>query len=145
MTLRSQCNNCHAVDQFYTDWAQGDRICTQCGVVDEEHLRETGPEWRDYNEVEDIVKGGPAVARCGMVPVDETKYVGGLQPTRLSSQCFGGGAQPSSLPLLVAGGEVVQGSASGGKSPFRKMKSPGVFSGLVEPKATVESIFFAAR
>ena len=100
------CRHCGSV-ALRTDWAQGDRICTQCGVVDAEKLLETRAEWREFEE--DAGDGGPAVARCGMVPVDESKYLGGLQPTNLSkvpygghvvSNCVGGGAN-SALKLTM--------------------------------------------
>jgi len=71
------------------DWKQGDRICTNCGVVADERLRDDRAEWKDFNEAEDLVKNRQNVARCGLVKVDETKYLGGLQPTRLSSQAYG--------------------------------------------------------
>lgn len=60
-------------------------MCTNCGTVDEGHLRDTRPEWMSYQDDE-----GPNKARSGMQPVDESKYLGGLQPTTLSSQIFGG-------------------------------------------------------
>jgi transcription initiation factor TFIIIB Brf1 subunit/transcription initiation factor TFIIB len=47
------------------------------------------PEWKDFNDAEDIVKGGPAKSRSGLVAVDETRYIGGLQPTTLSKNAFG--------------------------------------------------------
>lgn len=84
-----RCRACHAA-ALYTDWAQGDRVCTNCGVVAEGHLRDIRPEWKDFNEAEDIVRGLPSGARSGLVAVDESKYVGGLQPTTLSKHAFGG-------------------------------------------------------
>jgi len=69
-----RCRVCRS-SALITDWAQGDRVCTSCGVVDEEHLLDSRPEWREF---EDKVT---STIRCGMVPVDETKYLGGLQPT----------------------------------------------------------------
>jgi transcription initiation factor TFIIIB Brf1 subunit/transcription initiation factor TFIIB len=88
-----RCHNCHSTDLF-TDWKQGDRICRSCGVVAEEKMRDDRPEWKDFNDAEDIVKRGCTSignsARSGLVPVDETKYLGGLQPTTLSKQPFGG-------------------------------------------------------
>jgi transcription initiation factor TFIIIB Brf1 subunit/transcription initiation factor TFIIB len=66
-------------------------VCTNCGVVGEERIPDDRPEWREFNDADDLAKGLPAAARCGMVPVDETRYLGGLQPTTLSSQVFGGG------------------------------------------------------
>eukprot|EP00980_Cylindrotheca_fusiformis_P009935 scaffold2195_cov132-Cylindrotheca_fusiformis.AAC.19 len=88
------CRNCHST-KLYTDWKQGDRVCTSCGVVAEERLRDDRPEWKDFNDAEDIVKKGSTSAsgnnaRSGLVPVDESKYFGGLQPTTLSKQPFGG-------------------------------------------------------
>lgn len=84
-----RCRACHAA-ALYTDWPQGDRVCTNCGVVAEGHLRETKAEWKDFNEAEDIVKGLPSGARSGLVAVDESRYIGGLQPTTLSKHAFGG-------------------------------------------------------
>ena len=85
------CRACRLPNTLHTDWAQGDRVCTQCGVVDEQHILDDTPEWKDFNEVEDIVRGNPAGrARSGLVPTDETKYWGGLQPTSISKYCFGG-------------------------------------------------------
>lgn len=77
------------------DWKQGDKVCTTCGVVAEERILEDRPEWKDFNEAEDLAKGAPKAARCGMVPVNESKYLGGLQPTTLSKVPFGGQPGPS--------------------------------------------------
>ena len=85
------CRQCQS-PSLVVDWAAGDRVCTNCGVVDEDHLRDETPEWRDFNDDNDLAKGLPSSARCGLVPVDETRYLGGLQPTTLSSTVFGGGA-----------------------------------------------------
>jgi len=89
-----RCRNCASTNLF-TDWKQGDRVCTDCGVVAEERLRDDRPEWKDFNDAEDLVKKGctsvaKSSARSGMVPVDESKYIGGLQPTTLSKLPFGG-------------------------------------------------------
>ena len=84
-----RCRACHT-EALYTDWRQGDRVCTNCGVVAEGHLRDTRPEWKDFNEAEDLAKGLPSGARSGLVAVDESKYLGGLQPTTLSKHAFGG-------------------------------------------------------
>ena len=84
-----RCRACHSTALF-TDWRQGDRVCTNCGVVAEEKICDDRPEWKDFNETEDLVKGLPSKARSGLVPVDETKYLGGLQPTTLSKEGFGG-------------------------------------------------------
>ena len=84
-----RCQACHAA-AMYTDRSQGDRVCTNCGLVAEGHLLETGPEWKDFNDADDLVKGLPSAARSGLVVVDESKYIGGLQPTTLSKHAFGG-------------------------------------------------------
>ncbi|CAJ1950548.1 unnamed protein product [Cylindrotheca closterium] len=89
-----RCRNC-ASTNLLTDWKQGDRVCTDCGVVAEERLRDDRPEWKDFNDAEDLVKKGStsvanSSARSGMVAVDESKYIGGLQPTTLSKLPFGG-------------------------------------------------------
>lgn len=80
------------------DWAQGDRVCTDCGVVDEQQMLDDRPEWRDFQDAADIVKGLPSGARSGLVAVDETKYIGGLQPTGLSKRPFGN-------PVMGRGGK----------------------------------------
>ena len=84
-----RCRSCQS-RSLHTDWKQGDRVCTNCGVVAEGSLRDDRPEWKEFAEAEDLAKGLPAGARCGMVAVDESKYLGGLQPTSLSKQSFGG-------------------------------------------------------
>lgn len=83
------CPSCRAPNSMRTDWAQGDRVCTSCGVVDDERLLDDRPDWKEFGEAEDIIKGLPSGARCGLVPVDESKYMGGLQPTGLSKRPFG--------------------------------------------------------
>lgn len=83
-----RCRNCHST-ALVIDWRQGDRVCTSCGVVAEDHLMDDRPEWKDFNEAEDIIKGLPSKSRSGLVAVDETKYIGGLQPTILSKEAFG--------------------------------------------------------
>jgi len=83
-----RCRNCNSATIF-TDWKQGDRVCTSCGVVAEERMMDDRPEWKDFNDAEDIIKGMPSGARSGLVAVDESKYVGGLQPTILSKDAFG--------------------------------------------------------
>jgi hypothetical protein len=52
-------------------------------------LLDDRPEWREFNDTDDLAKGGPNLARCGIVLVDESKYFGGLQPTCLSGYIFG--------------------------------------------------------
>lgn len=71
------------------DWAAGDRICTNCGLVDEEHSLDDRPEWREYDNP-DEANTGAASARCGMISVNEERWIGGLQPTTLSKTVFGG-------------------------------------------------------
>jgi len=78
------CRSCQSF-ALKTDWAQGDRVCTNCGVVDEGQLLDTRPEWMTYQDDE-----GTNKARSGMQAVDESKYLGGLQPTTLSNHIFGG-------------------------------------------------------
>lgn len=82
------CRHCGS-RSLRVDWAQGDRVCTRCGLVADEKLLDDRPEWREFNEAEDLAKGAPAAARCGMVPVDESRYLGGLQPTSLTKHPFG--------------------------------------------------------
>jgi len=82
------CRSCNST-AMVTDWSQGDRICTNCGVVAQSRLVDDRPEWKNFNDAEDIVKGLPSNSRSGLVPVDERKYVGGLQPTTLSKNAFG--------------------------------------------------------
>jgi transcription initiation factor TFIIIB Brf1 subunit/transcription initiation factor TFIIB len=84
-----RCRSCQSTS-LHTDWKQGDRVCTNCGVVSEGSLRDDRPEWKEFAEAEDLAKGLPAGARSGMVAVDESKYLGGLQPTSLSKHSFGG-------------------------------------------------------
>jgi transcription initiation factor TFIIIB Brf1 subunit/transcription initiation factor TFIIB len=72
-----RCLSCQST-ALRVDWAQGDRICTNCGLVAEESVVDDRPEWRD-----------PAVARCSLVAVDEMMYFGGLQPTNLSARAYG--------------------------------------------------------
>ena len=86
------CRHCYS-PSLVLDWSQGDRICTTCGVVDEQHVRYDGPEWRDFTEDD----GGAAAAaphsasaRAGLVPTDESRWLGGLQPTTLSRHPYGG-------------------------------------------------------
>ena len=87
------CRHCSS-PSLVVDWAQGDRVCTTCGVVDEEHIRCDGPEWKDYANEDDNGAMFSAAARTGLVPTDETKYLGGLQPTMLSRNPYGGSYGP---------------------------------------------------
>ena len=79
------------------DGMAGDLICTQCGSVLDDHLRDPSADWRDYSAVnnEDACIGMKR-ARCGDVSVDETKWVGGLMPTKVSSTVYHGSNNSSS-------------------------------------------------
>lgn len=83
-----RCRQCYS-SALITDWPQGDRVCTDCGVVAEEGLLDERPEWKDFNDADDLVRGLPSKARSGLVPVNEARYVGGLQPTTLSKHAYG--------------------------------------------------------
>jgi hypothetical protein len=77
------------------DAPAGDRVCTNCGVVDEQHLLDETPEWRDHDKVNPDEAPG-AATRCGLVANNEDKWIGGLQPTTLSSYIYGGPTPESS-------------------------------------------------
>jgi len=101
------CRHCGSFS-LHVDWAQGDRVCTHCGVVSEEKLLDDRPEWREFNDADDLAKGLPAAARSGLVPVDESRYLGGLQPTTLSkvpyggsSGCSGGGSNNNGAKMAM--------------------------------------------
>uniref|UniRef100_A0A7S3L342 TFIIB-type domain-containing protein n=1 Tax=Amphora coffeiformis TaxID=265554 RepID=A0A7S3L342_9STRA len=85
-----RCRACFSTSIF-TDWAAGDRVCTECGVVDQEHLLDERPEWREFDD-----EAPTAPVRCGLVPNDEKQWIGGLQPTTLSKYVFGGATLHSS-------------------------------------------------
>lgn len=91
-----RCRSCQSTE-LYVDWSQGDRICTSCGVVDEGNLLDDRPEWREFNDDNDLAKNGKSGARSGLVVVDDARYLGGLQPTTLSKQVFGGSTGHSNL------------------------------------------------
>ena len=57
-----RCRACRST-ALHVDWAQGDRICHNCGLVDSGQLMIDRPEWKDFNEAEDIVKGKESMAR----------------------------------------------------------------------------------
>lgn len=63
----TQCFSCHSTE-ICTDTAQGDVICTSCGVVQHSNICYTGPEWRDYKDNDD---GRVVTARCGIVVQDD--------------------------------------------------------------------------
>mmetsp|Transcript_21078 Transcript_21078/g.29757 ORF Transcript_21078/g.29757 Transcript_21078/m.29757 type:complete len:710 (+) Transcript_21078:130-2259(+) len=96
-----RCLHCQT-QSLHVDWAAGDRVCTNCGVVHEDHIRDDRPEWREFNDDNDRAKGGPALARCGAV-VDETRYVGGLEPTSLSRTVFGGSSSSAATGRAPSG------------------------------------------
>jgi len=104
------CRHCSS-PSLVVDWAQGDRVCTTCGVVDEEHIRDDGPEWREYSNEDDNGAMYSAAARTGLVPTDETKYLGGLQPTMLSRTPYGGSYGP---------GRAVNGETAMAESRIRR-------------------------
>lgn len=72
-------------------------MCTSCGAVLDEHLRDEHAEWREYNNNNNndaADKNVASRARCGGGDgslVDEEKYVGGLMPTLLSNVPYSGG------------------------------------------------------
>ena len=73
-------------------------------MVLDDHLRDENAEWRDFGTIEDIARGNAPGkrARCGDVPTDETRWVGGLMPTTVgrepyypSAAAAGGGGSSS--------------------------------------------------
>jgi transcription initiation factor TFIIB len=56
------CDDCGGV-QFVQDWAQGDLVCTSCGLVAEERMIDDRPEWR--NHVNGDETAGPDPSRVG--------------------------------------------------------------------------------
>mmetsp|Transcript_20308 Transcript_20308/g.43947 ORF Transcript_20308/g.43947 Transcript_20308/m.43947 type:complete len:624 (-) Transcript_20308:405-2276(-) len=95
-----RCRGCLSTD-LRVDWSAGDRVCTSCGLVDEERLLEQGAEWREFDDADDIVRnafsGSGGAARCGLVPTNEQLWVGGLQPTSLSKHVVGRPTPTSSM------------------------------------------------
>ena len=83
------CRHCYSPN-LTTDWAAGDVICTDCGIVSEERIRDATAEWKEFHDDADLAKGAPSLARCGMVANNESQWVGGLEPTTLSRQPYGG-------------------------------------------------------
>ena len=74
------------------DSTAGDLICTQCGTVLDSHLRDPSAEWREFANTNEVdTNSNMRKARCGRdVLVDETKWVGGLMPTKMSSTVYAG-------------------------------------------------------
>lgn len=75
-----RCRFCHS-NTIFMDYAQGDAVCTTCGVVNAERLPYCGAEWRDYSAINDD-QDKKYVARAGSI-VDESRWNGGLEPTCL--------------------------------------------------------------
>lgn len=78
-------------------------------MVLDDHLRDENAEWRDFGTVEDIARGNAPGkrARCGDVPMDESRWVGGLMPTTVgrepysaSSSTTGNAEERQKLALL---------------------------------------------
>jgi transcription initiation factor TFIIIB Brf1 subunit/transcription initiation factor TFIIB len=90
----ASCRYCHVLGCLRTDFSQGDRVCTNCGVVDTEKLLDSGPEWRDYDNDETLFSHK---ARSELVAIDESRYIGGLQPTTISKYLYGGGSSGSDI------------------------------------------------
>jgi len=84
------CSSCLSPIALYVDQSQGDVICTSCGVVHDSHLLDSRAEWREYKSSDDIAKNLPNAIRCGMVPSDDERYIGGMQPTTLSKYVYRG-------------------------------------------------------
>ena len=87
------CPQCSAPPtSFHMDSTAGDLICTQCGSVLDSHLRDPSAEWREFANTNDVdTSTNMRKARCGRdVLVDETKWVGGLMPTKMSSTVYAG-------------------------------------------------------
>lgn len=78
-----RCRSCSSA-ALRVDWPAGDRVCTDCGLVDAERLMDQRPEWREFED-----EAPTAPVRCGLVPNNEQKWVGGLQPTTLSKYVYG--------------------------------------------------------
>lgn len=59
-------------------------------MVLDERLRDQNAEWRDFGTVEDIARGNAPGkrARCGDVPSDESRWVGGLMPTTVGREFY---------------------------------------------------------
>jgi transcription initiation factor TFIIIB Brf1 subunit/transcription initiation factor TFIIB len=105
-----RCFACSSLNSLLFDWRAGDLVCTSCGVVQQGHLMESQPEWREYNDDND---GGAAAAaaRSGLVPDDATKWLGGLQPTTLSRSIYGGAAS-TAVQTSICGMTTTDGTST---------------------------------
>jgi transcription initiation factor TFIIIB Brf1 subunit/transcription initiation factor TFIIB len=74
---------------LYTDWAQGDVVCRNCGMVWDESMRDETSEWNVYQDT-DASTRDYLQRTAGPVRPDGT-----LEPTSLSLQCYGGGGTSS--------------------------------------------------
>lgn len=88
-------------------------------MVLDDHLRDENAEWRDFGTVEDIARGNvPGKrARCGDVPTDETRWVGGLMPTTVGREPY----YPSTA--AAAGGGAGGGGGSSNAEERQKLAS----------------------
>ena len=77
----ANCRSCQT-PTLYLDHAQGDTVCTSCGLVHSQHYRSSIPEWRDYSAIDPESAGRNGTARAGSV-IDESRWAGGLEPTSL--------------------------------------------------------------
>jgi transcription initiation factor TFIIIB Brf1 subunit/transcription initiation factor TFIIB len=81
-----RCPWCGTRGSTRQDWSQGDVVCVACGLVQEERVLDSSPEWRIYDSEKNAIA---ANQRSGLIPVNESKYLGGLAPTSWSKRPFG--------------------------------------------------------
>ena len=93
--LRHPCPHCHAPPAtHHADAASSDLVCTRCGAVLDDRLRDEGAEWRDYDRLTGEDAGGRGRARAGAdAVVDEARWVGGLAPSAVSAGVFRSGGR----------------------------------------------------
>lgn len=89
------CRHCFSPN-LITDCKAGDVICTDCGIVAEERVRDASSDWRVHSSNNDDQDAFDK-ARSGMVPNNESRWIGGLEPTSLSKIPFCGGNKGSSI------------------------------------------------
>mmetsp|Transcript_6445 Transcript_6445/g.9493 ORF Transcript_6445/g.9493 Transcript_6445/m.9493 type:complete len:600 (-) Transcript_6445:190-1989(-) len=78
--LHQPCKHCRSTNML-KDYSSGDVVCTNCGIVGEERIRDPRPEWKDYNEDEDRAKGRGNAGRCDVFdPHDGNYYCGKILP-----------------------------------------------------------------